>query len=345
MVNLNMASNGYVKATVPCTCHEGCTKRRSPQKPIVHGYYLYRFHGCTCDVCTPGQRERPKKYRNVERVLCACNPRCNKMIVVGAKIPEHGTWGRYSAQKGRGHYGHNCRCDICLEFGNQYFRERRLRLENNQRIREGLEPLPGLPDGETVQQIPCDCHEGCTHRRQRDRPSIHGRGRKGAPSNGLAHGCPCEQCTEAREELNERRQPCGCNPNCTTMRTMSPLVHGTRRAYGGQHMCRCDECRAENRRTQQKRKNAILAKWIEGRGDEMDIPHGTESGYQNWYCRCDPCKAAGARMNREALERHAGYTINNQHLLDVEPSPRVFPRTTFPNEREVDVRRFRPVAE
>ena len=34
-----------------------------------------------------------------------------------------------------------------------------------------------------------------------------------------------------------------------------------------------------------------------------DPRHGTPTGYGNWGCRCEPCRAAGSAANRENRRR------------------------------------------
>jgi hypothetical protein len=67
-------------------------------------------------------------------------------------------------------------------------------------------------------------------------------------------------------------------------------MHGTRYRY--QRGCRCDECR-----------EALRIDMRKLRGKEPPH-HGTPSAYFNYRCRCDPCRMAGSRYNRERrLER------------------------------------------
>jgi hypothetical protein len=66
--------------------------------------------------------------------------------------------------------------------------------------------------------------------------------------------------------------------------------HGTAVEYN--RGCRCEECKAHN-----------AARHRAGAVDRMsrpeEIPHGTESGYVNWYCRCGPCSSVGRAKLRE----------------------------------------------
>lgn len=64
-----------------------------------------------------------------------------------------------------------------------------------------------------------------------------------------------------------------------------PREHGEFRTYA--HGCRCDLCRAASRERQHRVLTALKA-------HVERAPHGTESAYRNWGCRCEPCKVAGA---------------------------------------------------
>lgn len=65
--------------------------------------------------------------------------------------------------------------------------------------------------------------------------------------------------------------------------------------------CRCDKCATAHgeayRRFRRDRLDAGLT--------PDDPRHGTVTGYLNWGCRCELCRAAGSRNNREAKERRA----------------------------------------
>lgn len=83
-----------------------------------------------------------------------------------------------------------------------------------------------------------------------------------------------------------------------TKRTLSPK-HGTTYRYG--RGCHCEKCKQAVRDRRQRRK-----------GKEPPR-HGTISGYVNYGCLCDECRAAGSannRANREArLRREAGQDV------------------------------------
>jgi hypothetical protein len=68
--------------------------------------------------------------------------------------------------------------------------------------------------------------------------------------------------------------------------------HGTITAYI-HHGCRCEKCKAANRRFQQE------ARERRGRQEIPEHVHGTENGYTNYRCRCAECKAAHAKTARE----------------------------------------------
>lgn len=42
---------------------------------------------------------------------------------------------------------------------------------------------------------------------------------------------------------------------------------------------------------------------VNGRWIARNAPHGTWGGYTNWFCRCDPCRAANTRGMRTYIER------------------------------------------
>ena len=78
----------------------------------------------------------------------------------------------------------------------------------------------------------------------------------------------------------------------------SPKVHGTNLAY--KRGCRCMTCRAahsEYRAQYRAEKKAQLA------ADPSAAEHGVYSTYANWMCRCDPCKAAAAKVKVETKDR------------------------------------------
>lgn len=75
---------------------------------------------------------------------------------------------------------------------------------------------------------------------------------------------------------------------------MTPLVHGRAGTYVDRK-CRCGECRAAWRvYTAQLREARAQA----GRDNPGLIPHGA-TGYVNWACRCEVCKAGHAARHRE----------------------------------------------
>lgn len=73
---------------------------------------------------------------------------------------------------------------------------------------------------------------------------------------------------------------------------LKAVDHGTILSY--QRGCTCELCREAN---------SQLARVSRERRIEKGIPdhlHGTDTGYRNWQCKCDPCKAAGSDTNRKA---------------------------------------------
>jgi hypothetical protein len=65
--------------------------------------------------------------------------------------------------------------------------------------------------------------------------------------------------------------------------------HGT--AYTYRQGCACKKCRDAN-----TARNAAIRERLQARmaADDPAVPHGTTSGYRNWYCRCEPCVQANA---------------------------------------------------
>jgi hypothetical protein len=66
-----------------------------------------------------------------------------------------------------------------------------------------------------------------------------------------------------------------------------PIRHGKQSGY--LRGCRCVKCRAANAHTIaiSRAVRRITTKF-------EDIPHGTLGGYNNYYCRCDLCRAANS---------------------------------------------------
>jgi DNA-binding CsgD family transcriptional regulator len=79
-----------------------------------------------------------------------------------------------------------------------------------------------------------------------------------------------------------------------TIPRLRGVEHGTFLSY--QRGCTCEKCRAAN--------NAEARKHRENR-KYKEMPeelHGTENGYRNWGCLCEPCKAAGALKHQLATK-------------------------------------------
>ena len=70
--------------------------------------------------------------------------------------------------------------------------------------------------------------------------------------------------------------------------------HGTRGRY--QKGCRCDPCiEAQARQTAEQRQKRLER----AEKDPALIPHGTNTGYVNWRCRCRECIYAGSAYQRQ----------------------------------------------
>ena len=72
---------------------------------------------------------------------------------------------------------------------------------------------------------------------------------------------------------------------------MSP--HGTRTRYTAG--CHCEACTGAQ--------HAYQSRWAAAAKDSPDLPHGTESGYVNWGCRCLACWTEGWRKNARTRAR------------------------------------------
>jgi len=252
--NVEYGSSEYQKKTIPCGCHDGCTKRRNPKTIVEHGTYgRARTHGCVCEACISSSLRKKQK--------CECNPNCKRNR---GKPVKHGTMYAYSATK-----GHGCRCELCVK----YILELRTTRYWAKQEELGREVKPEELRGTKM----CDCHEGCKKYRyiSDTKPLKHG------TKLFKEHGCRCEICLASQV-------PCGCNPNCTVKRTYRPVVHGTRHLYQN-HGCRCDLCVASNRDAQRKRAQRMSTLSYDDLPKNLE--HGTQNAYGNWACRCDLCKA------------------------------------------------------
>ena len=65
--------------------------------------------------------------------------------------------------------------------------------------------------------------------------------------------------------------------------------HGTSARYD--RGCRCDACRADAARRVREWRHDIAGR------TPPDTVHGTINGYNNWRCRCEPCKDARRAYN------------------------------------------------
>jgi hypothetical protein len=77
------------------------------------------------------------------------------------------------------------------------------------------------------------------------------------------------------------------------------MRHGSNHAYD--KGCRCDPCRSFKREKDRLRRERRKAGAAAG---TLDTPHGTETGYTKYYCRCDLCRSAWAEYQREWAERN-----------------------------------------
>jgi DNA-binding CsgD family transcriptional regulator len=71
---------------------------------------------------------------------------------------------------------------------------------------------------------------------------------------------------------------------------LKPVDHGTFLSY--QRGCTCQPCKDANTASARKQKEKRLLKEMP---EEL---HGTDTGYRNWGCPCDRCKAAGVLKNQ-----------------------------------------------
>lgn len=81
---------------------------------------------------------------------------------------------------------------------------------------------------------------------------------------------------------------------------MAQTKHGTITAYT-HHCCRCDDCRAANRRREQASRVRRYAarRVVGGRLVAVDATeHGKGATYNYWGCRCLPCTVAHRERRR-----------------------------------------------
>lgn len=126
------------------------------------------------------------------------------------------------------------------------------------------------------------------------------------------NGCRCEPCTfastESRTKRNSRARESQrkildrlvCERVEIDGRLVHPLApHGTWNGY--QHYrCRCDECRAENRKRafEHKQKQWAQRVLVDGRLIHPKAKHGTVSGRANYGCECQLCYPSGGATGR-----------------------------------------------
>ena len=68
---------------------------------------------------------------------------------------------------------------------------------------------------------------------------------------------------------------------------------------GYNHGCRCPDCCQAHRNRMARYRRKIRSRFVPAR------VHGTTNGYQNYGCRCVPCRAAAAEAERRAQRTKA----------------------------------------
>lgn len=96
-------------------------------------------------------------------------------------------------------------------------------------------------------------------------------------------------CPGGRERVDEQAP----TPPAAPPRLPPAGGHGAFKNY--QAGCRCERCREANRVRHAAQRADRRARGGLPPGDSR---HGTHTGYTNWCCRCDPCRAAGSDLNR-----------------------------------------------
>ena len=221
----------YIMKTIPCGCHDGCTKRRNPATVVTHGRgKLARYHGCTCGSCN--------------------SPR--EVI--------HGTFQAYDRKNGIG-----CRCEICVKFVANYRKKRRyaemgkplpddwdvvrycdchegcqVKITANVRknpIKHGanLYKRHGCRcEVCTASQIPCGCNPNCKVQRSTNKV-VHG-----SRQIYTHHNCRCDECRASNREHQRNRH--ASMKKRWEEGSVPELRHGSANAYGNWG-CRCAVCK------------------------------------------------------------------------------------------------------
>jgi hypothetical protein len=226
----------YIMKTIPCLCHEGCTRRRNPATEVLHGRgKLAKYHGCVCDTCN--------------------SPR--KII--------HGTFQAYDRKNGIG-----CRCEVCVRFVANYRKKRRyaemgvplptdwdvvrycdchegceIKLTANVRknpIKHGsnLYKNHGCRcDVCIASQTPCNCNPNCKVKKTNYRGGVS-IVKHGTRQTYTHHRCRCDKCRASNREHQKNRH---ANMKKRWEEGSVPeLNHGSANAYGNWG-CRCDVCK------------------------------------------------------------------------------------------------------
>jgi hypothetical protein len=198
----------------------------------------------------------------------------------------HGT--RYAWFKG------GCRCDECAEGRRAADRARRRRRQE----RAAADPsiIPHGKNGYADWGCRCDICAGEHRRQNRERLGFQPAKTWTEEQQELAvHLFATKGLKAAMEAVDASIGPIhrwAAERGVTCYEP--PPVHGRSRYQ--RSGCRCEVCVAAYYAdtAAQKAKRAA---------NQDRAPHGTASGYTNWRCRCDPCKAAGARQNAETWRR------------------------------------------
>jgi hypothetical protein len=77
--------------------------------------------------------------------------------------------------------------------------------------------------------------------------------------------------------------------------------------------CRCADCTEMHRKAQYR---SFLGRKARLKADPSIRPHGDATTYQNWGCRCEPCRRAGSEVNRKYRRPYVpGYVNPNGRRL------------------------------
>ncbi len=161
------------------------------------------------------------------------------------------------------------------------------RHERNQRIVDAVRNGASLTD----------VARGCGLTREMVRLIARKAGVRSVYSGKQERPCTVPDCSRAA--AREGRGTAPLSPYCamhrarwlshgTVLRRVLPGdIHGTLARY--RRGCHCAECTAANTAYVRDQRNKREARVRAG----ATVPHGTASGYKNYGCRCEPCRAAG----------------------------------------------------